>query len=547
MKVALIYTPARPSVQNYFPPLGLMYLAAFLEKGGHEVAIIDNAKTRDIAWAIAECEKFQPDLIGVGGIITAYQHVLPLVNELKEKFPNLPVVIGGQVVTDNDHNLFKHCKVDYTIHGYGEIPLLMLCDAIQSGDIPSIERIPGLTFRQDGNTLVHNKQRAFVEHMDDLPLPAYHLIDMEYYSSVSATHSKVRNFLRLNNREGELDSFNELKAFVVMVSRGCSDKCTFCVHEQEFVGLKRNGIDYIRNHLRFLRDNYDIRFFSLGEEMVITNTKTTKHLVDLMNNEFADCYWQTATRANFITKENVDILKGSNCISMGFGYESGSQKILDLYWKRTTREDNINAYRLLHQSGINPGGSLMVGMVGEDFDSIADTCDSLRQAEDSSPGVFFCTPYPGSRLYDWAIEKGLITDPHKFLLRCADFEPIQNMAINMTNYRDWVVRLFHFRINGEVALEMFRQGIFPVRALKTRYGLIRLAGIASIPLFAFLKRFEKPLSLLLHKPRSRRHHWTVDKEGALAVADIKAGTIGIRVDISRLKSIERGEQRVSGI
>lgn len=521
-----------------------MYLASFLEKGGHEVVIIDNAKTRSIDWAVAECEKFRPDLIGVGGIITAYRHVLPLVNKLKDKFPQTPVVIGGQVVTDNDQNLFRHCKVDYTIHGYGEIPLLMLCDTIQSGNLEEIECIPGLTFRQGDNKLVHNKQRAFVEHMDDLPLPAYHLIDMEYYSSVSATHSKVRNFLRLNNREGELDDFDAFKAFVVMVSRGCSDKCTFCVHEQEFVGLKRNSIDYIRKHLRFLRDNYSIRFFSLGEEMVITNTKTTQHLVDLMNTEFADCYWQTATRANFITKENVDILKGSNCISMGFGYESGSQRMLDLYWKRTTTEDNINAYRLLHQSGINPGGSLMVGMVGENFDSIADTCDSLRQAEDSSPGVFFCTPYPGSRLWDWAIEKGLITDPHKFLLRCADFEPIQNMAINMTNYRDWVVRLFHFRINGEVALEMIRQKIFPIRALKTRYGLIRLVGIASIPVFALLKQLEKPLSFLLYKPRAQQHTWTVDKEGALAVGNIKAGTTGIRVDVSKLKSMERGEQKV---
>lgn len=84
MRVALIYTPARPSVQNYFPPLGLMYLATFLEKGGHEVAIIDNAKNRNIDWAISECEKFKPDLIGVGGIITAYRHVLPLVNKLKD-------------------------------------------------------------------------------------------------------------------------------------------------------------------------------------------------------------------------------------------------------------------------------------------------------------------------------------------------------------------------------------------------------------------------------------------------------------------------------
>ena len=148
MKVALIYTPARPSVENYFPPLGLMYLASFLEQNGHEVMIIDNAKTRSIDWAIAECEKFDPDLIGIGGIITAYRHVLKLADRLKGRFSKTPVVIGGQVVTDNDRNLFKHCKVDYTIHGYGEMPLLMLCDAIQTDEYDAIKSIPGLTFRE---------------------------------------------------------------------------------------------------------------------------------------------------------------------------------------------------------------------------------------------------------------------------------------------------------------------------------------------------------------------------------------------------------------
>jgi len=534
MKVALIYTPSRPSVPNYFPPLGLMYLASFLmEQGGHEVVIIDNAKTTSIDWAVAKCEAFAPDLIGVGGIITAYRHVLPLVNRLKDRFPHTPVVIGGQVVTDNDHNLFEHSKVDYTIHGYGEIPLLMLCDALHAGTLEVIERIPGLTFRQGDNTLVHNKQRVFVEHMDDLPLPAYHLIDMEYYSSVPATHAKISAFLRLNQREAEVAAFDAARAFVVMITRGCTDKCTFCVHEQEFVGFKRNRIGYVRNHLRFLRDNYGIRLFSLGEEMVITNTRTTKELVDLMNTEFADCYWQTATKSNYITQDNVDILKGSNCMSLGFGYESGSQKMLDLYLKRTTTADNINAYRRLRQSGIAPGGSLMVGMVGEDFESITDTCASLRAAEDSSPGVFFCTPYPGSRLYDWAIEKGLIKDTHGFLLKCTEFEPIQNMAINLTNYRNWVVRLFHFRINGEVALQMLREKSFSYKALKTRYGLIRLMGIASLPLFWLLRRFERQLTSVLHKPRRDRHVWEVDEQGALAVRNIKRGVVSSRLNVLR--------------
>jgi len=544
MRVALIYTPARPSVQNYFPPLGLMYLASFLEQYGYDVKIVDNARNRDIEWAISECESFRPDLIGVGGIITAYRHVLPLVNRLKEKFGHIPVVIGGQVVTDNDHNLFKYCTVDFTIHGYGELPLLMLCNALRDSNRDAIPDIPGLTMRIDSAQLSHNPERIFVEHIDDLPFPAYHLIDMDYYSSVPQTHSKIRNFLRLNNREDELNNFHEVRMFPVMLTRGCSDKCTFCIHEQEFVGLKRHRIEYIRKHLQYLRSQYEIKLFGFGEEMVITNARSTQHLVDLMNSEFQDCYWQTATRANFITQENVDILRNSNCMYIGFGYESGSQKILDLYWKRTTRDDNVNVFHRLRDTGIGPGGSLMVGMVGEDFDSVADTCKSVREAETTSPGVFFCTPYPGARLYDWALDKGLIKNPHLFLLACAEFEPIQNLAINLTNYRDWVVRLFHFRINGEVALNQLKQRQFRLGSLKTRYGLIRLAGLISIPIFAILKTFQSPLSFLQMKQKRLRHEIAVDDHGALMVNNIKKGTTGIRVNVDQLGSPTRGEQEV---
>ncbi len=520
MKVALIYTPARPSVPNYFPPIGLMYIAAHLENNGFEVKLIDNAKERNIEWVVETCREFKPDVIGIGGIITAYQHILQMTGELKRAFPDIPLVVGGQVVTGNDHNLFAHAPIDYTVHGYGEIPFLKISEAIRDGYPDDIQDIPGVTHRAEDGKLLHKPGRLFFDHMDDLPLPAYHLIDMEYYATSSAFLSKLTNYLRINNRPNKVDF---VRSFPVMATRGCTDKCTFCIHEQEFVGFKRHSMEYLRKNLQFLVDNYGINLFGIGEEMVFTNRRSAIELAAMMNENFPNCFWQTATRANFITEENINTLSNTNCIAVGYGYESGSQKILDLYWKRTTRQENIDAYRRLDASPMYPGGSLMVGMVGEDFESVSDTCSSITEAGIHSPGVFYATPYPGARLYDWAIEQQLIKDPHAYLLSCTDFEPIQNLIINLTEYRDWVVRLFHARINGEVLKIKIKRGHFSIRSLKTRYGLIQLRGALLIPLFVLLRKFEGNLEWLLKKTKSQRPIWRLDQEKALDVDNLIIG------------------------
>lgn len=523
LRIVLIYTPARPSVPNYFPPIGLMSIAAYLESNGFEVKLLDNAKERNIDWVISECQKFKPAIIGIGGIITAYQHTLELSSKLKADFPETPLVIGGQIVTGNDHNLFDHAPIDYTIHGYGEIPFLKLCEAVRDNSSEEIKKIPGVTHKAEDGKLLHQPGRLFFDHMDELPYPAYHLIDMEYYSTSSAFLTKLTNYLRINNRPNKVDF---VRAFPVMATRGCTDKCTFCIHEQEFVGFKRHSLEYLRKHLQFLIDNYGINLFGIGEEMVITNKASAVNLAHMMNKHFPNCFWQTATRADFLTEENVNALSKSNCIAVGYGYESGSQKILDLYWKRTTRQQNIDAYRRLEASPMFPGGSLMVGMVGEDFQTVEDTCRSIVEAGMHSPAVFYATPYPGARLFDWAIEQGIITDSHQYLLDCTEFEPIQHMAVNLTEYRDWVVRFFHARINGEVFRFQFKKGHLKFnKALISPYGLMRLGGFLTIPLFRILKTCEPALEWLLKKPEKARPIWKTDSKKALDVDRLYVGEL----------------------
>ena len=127
MKIVLLSTPTRTYIPNIVPPLGIMYIASYLEKNGHNVTIVDIAKDRQDSDAIIRrLKNLKPNLIGISGIITAFSFVKELVKDIKNSLPNIPVVIGGHIVIDNYELLLKKVKSDYLIVGYGEKALLCL-------------------------------------------------------------------------------------------------------------------------------------------------------------------------------------------------------------------------------------------------------------------------------------------------------------------------------------------------------------------------------------------------------------------------------------
>ena len=108
MRITLISTPTRTYTPNVDMPIGIMWLASFLEQHDHEVIIIDGARLREGPKELAiQAMKTDPELIGIGGIITAYKFIIELTKELKTQNPKIPLVLGAQVVINNLQNCFS--------------------------------------------------------------------------------------------------------------------------------------------------------------------------------------------------------------------------------------------------------------------------------------------------------------------------------------------------------------------------------------------------------------------------------------------------------
>ncbi len=452
MRIALISTPTRTYAPNYIPPHGIMYLASHLRNQGHSVTIIDNAKNRaPVIKTISELKTFNPDLIAVSAIITAYRFVKQFVNDIKNSFPSIPVVIGGHIALDNVDLLLNEVGVDYVINGYGELKIAALVDHL--GGKCALEDIPALSYKKNGS-IVSNPGELFYKKIDDAPLPAYDLVDMEYYVTVFDKFPKLDTYLKKTKKPAP-----PLRYSTIIGARGCTDRCSFCVHEFDRVGLKVHSIDYVIQNIRVLYEQYGVRIFIMGEDLFLINSRQTQEFVDAMNGNFPDAFFHCSTRADFVTPELVKILENSNCYALGFGFESGNDYILNILGKRMTREINIHAYKSISSSNITAAGSLMVGTPGETKETIEDTIRAVKEAGMTDSAVFITTPYPGSRLFRWCIENNYIHDRSAYLNFISDRDAVR-LSINFTPYPDIIVKIM--KILVENALEINKTEIDPL-------------------------------------------------------------------------------------
>lgn len=451
MRVVLISTPTRQNVPNYIIPTGILSIAAYLRDVGHEVFFIDAALTRQSHADIAiKALELKPDVLGISGIITSYAYVVELSHALKKTMPFTPIVLGGHITINNIKNCFERMRIDYLVHGYGEIAVAKILRHV-AGQL-EISQIPGISYR-DGNLAIHNHGREFVEDINQLPLPAYDLADMEHYATVIGKDKKLLEWLEKRGK-----TISNFRFITMMGALGCIARCTFCVHEQEFLGIRYYSDQYILKHLNYLYHNHNIRIFAIGEEMFVTDAKRVKNFNKLVKENFPEMYWRAATRAQFVTEEFVAALDDdeSSCYSFVFGFESGSQRVLNLMNKRTQVIENVNAYRRIKDSRfLNVNCSLMIGNVGETQESIQETIDSIKVGGLRNCAVFFTSAYPGGRIWDWAVERGVIENTHEYLIHVSGKDAMGNININLTPYSNWVLWAWRALVESELANQAF--------------------------------------------------------------------------------------------
>ncbi|HEY3274284.1 MAG TPA: radical SAM protein [Methanocella sp.] len=387
-------------------PYGILYIASVLERGGHEVRVIDrNLDRRDIDDAI---RTFSPQILGLS-VMTGpcILDALDISRATKRLDPGIVVVWGGVHSTIFPAMCLAEASIDIVVRREGEQTMLELVNALSNQE--DVGGIAGISYKKDG-TACHNPERPFIKNLDELPDPAWHLVDVARYT---------RN--RLDGR----------KYLSMNTTRGCPFRCGFC-YNKFFNEFKWRGIsaEKVIGQIKYLYENHDIRFIEFLEDNFTVNHKRLEKICDAIIADGLDLQWYCESRVNTLNRDLMTKMKRSGCVGIGFGVESGSPRMLQLITKDITPEQTIRTFDLCRETGIYPDAYVMTGLPHEEAEDFRQTMELLDRIPYRMCDLMVYKPYPGTDLFDLCIAEGLF-DPPQTLEGWAEISDIHSAKFSI--------------------------------------------------------------------------------------------------------------------
>ena len=384
LKVALVIPPAFDIRKLWCPnlPIGLAYLAAVIEKSGHELKVFDClALGLDHASLGKEFASYQPDVVGITSVTPTISSAYFTAKIAKENAPNSIVVLGGPHATFLDKEvLTEEPAIDIVVRGEGELTVIELFAKLFGyGDLQSVA---GISFRRNGE-VIRTPDRPYIQNLDDLPRPAYQYFALKKYQFFGKT------------------------ILPILTSRGCPFQCSYCVSSR-MVGKEFRARDPLKvvDELEWLKNEHGAGAFSFYDDAFTYDKERAVEICSEIKKRKIGIPWDCQTRVDCISKEILAKMKAADCQLVSFGAESGCQKILDSVNKRTTVELNEKAVKMAKEVGISVAMSVIIGYPGETKESLKQTYDFIRRTEPDYVYLCLATPYPGTSLSSYLEELG---------------------------------------------------------------------------------------------------------------------------------------------
>lgn len=387
MKVALVNPGKNPkfAVQE---PLNLGSIASFLLDHDVEVVIIDELAGDNVEEALVNSN---PDIVGLTATTPLIMDAYRIADWCRDR--GIITVIGGVHATILPDEALQHA--DIVVKGEGEVAML---DIVRSR--ANNERI---------------MQRPYIRELDTIPPASRHLMNMDFY-------------LRTKDRMPDTYLYfvpPHVPTAAMLTSRGCPYNCIFCHNMWRGTPCRYNSPQRVVEEVKSLISAYNVGALFFIEDNFFLNKKRVKAICTLLRQEKIDIIWGGNARVDGIDAEVLAEAKEAGCRQVTFGFESGSQKILDVLNKKTTVQQNWKAIELCRRAGIIPQGTFMIGNPTETREDIEATINFIKESGLESVGVCFTTPYPGTALWEQCRKDGIISDKLDWSQLVYDQVPIE--------------------------------------------------------------------------------------------------------------------------
>jgi len=428
-----------------WPPVSLAITGNILKKTGYYIKIID-CPIENVSWNLLEIiiKEFKPDLI-ISSISTpTLKSDLDIVSISKNINNNIKIAVFGVHVTVMPEDALKLApELDFVIRGEPEITASCLANAIFKKE--NLEVITGTSHIKDGK-IKNNPDREFINNLDELPFPAWSEIDRKLY---------------------KLPITGE-KFLLAIPHRGCPFNCIFCA-SKPYYGRKtrfRSPEKFV-DELAWVGDEFKIKNFLFWAETYTINKEFVLNVNKEILKRKLKIKWVCNSRVDTIDEEMITSMKEAGCWMIGFGIESGNQKILDAAGKKITLDQIRKTIKMTKDHGLTTTGHVIIGLPGESKDTALETIKFINNLPMDFAQFYTAAPWPGTDLFNYAREKGILTTDNfqEYTQQKGVMETDTLSADEMTKYCNMAYRNFYFR--PKIMLNIATQMIKPSNLLHT--------------------------------------------------------------------------------
>lgn len=387
-------------------PLGLLYIAAVLEKKGCQVQIMDSIvsdyatmrKFNDhVDYGLPPeilsrmIEQSQPDIVGISSQFSTQEENVFQTAELAKKInESVLLVAGGSNASCRGKAILENCPVDIAVKSEGETIIEEIIDFYRGKK--ELGQIKGIVYR-DGKHIVESEDHSPIRDMDEILFPAYHLVDMEKYLALY--------------KKGIYTRDRDVKRNISMItSRGCPFRCVFCSIGQSMGRTWRaHSPEYVIRHIEKLVETYKIRHIHFEDDNLFLDPDRFLPILDILAREKITWDTPNGIRVNLaIDEDMLRRMSLAGCKSLTIGVESGDQTILNEVVKKRIQLDEVEEFaRRCKEVKLPLRAFFVLGFPGETKETMQKTVDfalHLLAAYDVEIINLIATPLYGTELYE---------------------------------------------------------------------------------------------------------------------------------------------------
>ncbi len=405
-------------------PISLATIAAVLMNSGFKCHLADCIiEGLDTPQLLNRFSRLRPKLAVINTATPSIVSDLALAHDLKQAFPGLvTLAIGIHVSALPEASLALAPSLDAVVRAEPELTVREAAERLRQG--LGLSGVAGLSLRL-GDTIVHEPDREPAD-LERLPFPAWDLVPRDLYRMPL----RDRPFL------------------LVSTSRGCPYTCEFCADSTYYgKALRLKSPERIVKELAWIKTKFGITDFLFWAESFTLRRDWTLAVTNALIASGLKLDWVCNSRGDHATPEVLAKLKAAGCWMIGFGLESGSQKMLDLMGKRATVAEHRQAVLAAHAAGLMTTAHMVLGFPGETPETIQETIAFANSLPLDFVQFYCAVPFPGSELYRRAKAEGwIITDDwSRFeqnfsVLDLPDLKAAEVMAWRRKAYRSFYLR-----------------------------------------------------------------------------------------------------------